>query len=84
MKYLIFALTICGHFFAAKYLKLLDNFFIIAGIIVISLGLGAGLFFSFKNEKDSVGREIGWGILYGSLTSVIVVISLIIYLIIAL
>jgi hypothetical protein len=76
MKYFYFALTLLLHFVSILTLKLLDNYLPIILIFIGSLFLGVILKFS---ESIKV-RNIGLGLMYGSLTSLILTIGFMILL----
>ena len=76
MKYLFFAITIVLQFLSLLSLKLLDNFYFIVAIFVLCIFFGAMLNFS-KSETNSLKSNIGFGLFYGSLTSLMVVIVLV-------
>jgi hypothetical protein len=78
MKYFVFALTLIGHFIAILTLKLLDNFFPVIFILLGSVVFG--LITLTTNDKKSKRRKIGWGLFYGSITSLTLTIAFMIYL----
>ena len=74
-----FILTISIQFLAIISLKLLDNFFLIIMIFIACLLGGRSM--KSSNSSNSQKKEIGWGIFYGSLTSLTLTIVFIIWLV---
>jgi uncharacterized BrkB/YihY/UPF0761 family membrane protein len=61
-------------------LKLLDNFWLIITLLFLCLAVGGVLHFPNKNKKTSTVNSIGWGLFYGSITSLSLIIIFIIWL----
>ena len=80
MKYFFFIATILLHFISVKALKLLDNFWLIIIIFFLTLFIGTLLNFSNPQTKTKISKQIGWGLFYGSLTSIVVIVILMIWL----
>ena len=78
MKIVSFVLTILIQFLSLMTLKLLDNFYLI--ILIFISCLLAGFLIKMNSSVKSRTKEIGWGLLYGSLTSVTLVILFVIWL----
>ncbi len=74
-----FILTISIQFLAILSLKLLDNFFLIIMIFIACLLGGRSM--KSSSSSNSQKKEIGWGIFYGSLTSLTLTIVFIIWLV---
>jgi hypothetical protein len=68
MKSIFLVATIGLQFLSVFTLKLLDNFFLIIGIFIFCIAIGGIINFS-KPTKNSTIKNIGWGLFYGSLTS---------------
>ena len=79
MKYIFLIATVALQFLSVLTLKLLDNFSVIIGIFILSLVIGGLIKFSNTNKKSAVAN-IGWGLLFGSLTSLGLVIIFMIWL----
>lgn len=79
MKYFVFVLTLLLHFIAILTLKLLDNFFPIIAIFLGSIVFGLIILIT-TNDKGSNRRKIGWGLFYGSITSLTLTIAFTIWL----
>jgi len=69
MKAISYALTLSIHIILVFSLKLLDDFRLIVLALFISLLTGTILNFFSQNP---LAKNIGWGIFYGSLTSIII------------
>ena len=78
MRYFVFVLTLILHFITILTMKLLDNFFPIIAILLGSIVLGFILIST--DDKGSQRWKIGWGLFYGSTTSLTLTIVLTIYL----
>ena len=76
---LFLIVTVALQFLSVLTLKLLDNFFVIIGIFILSLLIGGLIKFS-KTTKKSIVANIGWGLYFGSLTSLGLVIIFMIWL----
>ncbi len=63
------ALTLLIHISIIAIFKLLDDFSLIITVYIISLVCGLLLKFYSKNSL----KKIGWGLFYGSITSLILV-----------
>ncbi|BFO68538.1 hypothetical protein NK356_09095 [Chryseobacterium sp. S0630] len=74
MKYILLILTIVIQFIIIVSLQLLDSFELIIGIFIACLLLGALIYFS-KSEKISSLKNLGFGLFYGSLISLVSVIG---------
>ena len=79
MKSIILISTIFLQFLSVVALKLLDNFGLIIGIFILSIAIGGLLKFS-KTINNVTVLNIGWGLFYGSLTSLGLVIVFMIWL----
>jgi len=79
MRYLLIFLTLIFHFTLILTVKLLDNFSLIIVILFASLILGLIILITARDKK-SIIREFGWGLFFGSLTSIALTIMFIIYL----
>ena len=77
MKYFFLIATIVLQVSIALTLKLLDNFDLIIMIFIISLSVGGLINFS-KNQIKI--KNVGWGLFYGSLTSLGIVLIFMIWL----
>jgi hypothetical protein len=80
MKYLFFFATIALQFLSVTTLKLLDSFGIIIAIFILSLVVGGIMNFSNKAPGTTKTNHIGWGLFYGSLTSLGLVLLFIVWL----
>ena len=70
MKILFLGLTIAVQFIVLVSLKLLDNLYLIAGIFGVCLT--AGFFLMYLGDTiNPTLKNIGWGLRYGSLFSLI-------------
>ena len=69
MKAISFTSTIIFHFLIILSLKLLDNFNSILIIFLFSILIGLTIKLLSKNRSVSL-NHLGWGILYGSITTV--------------
>ena len=78
MKIISFIATLTFHFLSVFTLKLLDNFSIIIGIFLASLVGGFIIKYSSGNSKTWI-KNTGWGLIYGSLTSIGLLISFVIW-----
>lgn len=78
MKTTSFILTILIQFLLVFTLKLLDNFYLILLILISSLVIG--FLIQISNSTKSNIKKIGWGLLFGSLTSLILTIMFVIWL----
>lgn len=67
------------QFLAVRTLKLLDSFPFIIGIFISCLVIGSILYFSNDDTKKSVANQIGWGLFYGSLTTLALVVIFMIW-----
>lgn len=79
MKYIFFLATIALQFLSVLTLKLLDTFLLIIGIFILCLVVGGLINFS-KSANNSTTKNIRWGLFYGSLTSLGIVIVFMIWL----
>ena len=79
MKSIFLISTIFLQFLSVVALKLLDNFWLIIGIFILSIAIGGLLKFS-KTINNVTVLNIGWGLFYGSLTSLGLVIIFMIWL----
>jgi hypothetical protein len=79
MKYLFLIATIALQFLSVLTLKLLDSFGLILGIFVLCLLVGGIIHFSKKNTNLTIAN-IGWGLFFGSLSSLLLVIVFTIWL----
>ena len=82
MKYLFFFVIIYVHFFILTQIKLFDEPYLILSISLSISTLG-GLFY-FIGEKKGMISDIGWGILFGGVTSLVLIFGFLLFLIIAL
>ena len=80
MKYLYLIVTILLQFLSVVTLKLLDSFYLIIAIFILCLLIGGLINFSKKDTKKDMTIAIGWGLFYGSLTSLGLVIVFMIWL----
>ncbi len=80
MKYLFLVATIALQFLSVVSLKLLDSFWLIIAIFILSLIVGGVMNFSNRETKNAKTNNIGWGLFYGSLTSLGLVIIFTIWL----
>jgi len=78
MKNISFVITLILHFFIIYSLKLLDNFSVIILEISILIMMGF-IIVKFSKNKSSI-KSLGFGILYGSITSLILLLSFSIWL----
>ncbi|MFZ4929205.1 hypothetical protein [Chryseobacterium sp. Mn2064] len=79
MKYIFLIITITIHFSLIVSLQLLDGFEIIIGIFIACLLVGALLYF-LKSEKLLSFKNLGFGLFYGSLISLVSTIGFMIWL----
>jgi hypothetical protein len=79
-KLFSFIATISFQFVLVVSLKLLDNFWLINALLFLSLAVGGVLHFPNKIKRNSTVNSIGWGLFYGSLTSLALIIIFIIWL----
>jgi len=79
MKYFFLALTLLVQFLSVLSLKLLDNFGLIIGVFAISLLMGGFIRFS-KSQSSGTIAALGWGLFYGSLASLLIVLVFIVWL----
>jgi len=77
-KIISFLLTLLIQFLSILTLKLLDNFYLI--ILIFIACLITGYIFRTNTSSTSVKKEIGWGLFYGSITSLLLTIVFIIWL----
>jgi hypothetical protein len=77
MKYIFLLATLALQFLVVKSLKLLDNFTAIIGVFLLSILIGIIMKYALTN-KNSILANVGWGILYGSLTAIGLVVIFII------
>ena len=78
MKLLYFALTILIQFISLMTLKLLDSFYLI--ILIFISCLGAGFLIKMYSPTKTIMKEIGWGVLFGSLTSLTLTLLFVLFL----
>jgi len=69
MKIVYFFLTLIVHLLIIVNLKLLDNFNSILMIFLFSILIGLAIKLLSKNRSTNL-KHLGWGILYGSITTV--------------
>lgn len=80
MKLIFYISTLAIQFLSIVGLKLLDNFIVIIILFLGCLTFGIKFhFYSKPNEKRI--NDIGWGLFYGSITSLILTILFIIWLV---
>ena len=79
MKSVFLIVTVALQFLSIVALKLLDNFWLIIGIFILSIVIGGLIKFS-KTVNNATVINIGWGLFYGSLTSLGLVIIFMIWL----
>lgn len=72
MKQIVFTSTLVLHLFIIYTLKLLDNFLLIILILIASVTIGF-VIRKFSENKESA-KNLGSGIFYGSITSLIILI----------
>jgi len=72
MKYLYLTVTISLHFLSLLVFEPLNNFAVIVIILFSSLLLGFALKY-LPTQETSPLKKIGWGLLYGSLVSTILI-----------
>lgn len=77
-KIISFLLTLLIQFLSILTLKLLDNFYLI--ILIFIACLITGHIFRTNTSSTSAKKEIGWGLFYGSITSLLLTIVFIIWL----
>lgn len=80
MKYIFLAATIALQFLSVFTLKLLDSFWLIITIFILALVAGGVMNFSNRKTGTTKTKNIGWGLFYGSLTSLALVILFMIWL----
>lgn len=80
MKYIFLVATLALQFLSVLTLKLLDSFWLIITIFVLSMVVGSVLNFSNRERETTVINKIGWGLFYGSLTSLAIVIIFMVWL----
>ena len=80
MKSIFLTLTTALQFLLLYTLKLLDSFWLIIVIFIISMVIGVQLNSSKKEEERTMINNLGWGLLYGSLISLGGVIVFIVWL----
>jgi hypothetical protein len=79
MKILFFIATLALQFLSVLMFKLLDNFIPIISIFITCMVAGLLLKYTNDNPKRIV-KNLGWGLLYGSLSSVALLIAFMIWL----
>ncbi|KAA2223687.1 hypothetical protein FW780_05650 [Chryseobacterium sediminis] len=79
MKYFFLILTIVIQLLLIISLQLLDSFETIIGIFIICLFMGALIYFS-KSAKIVSLKNLGFGLFYGSLISLVSVVAFITWL----
>jgi uncharacterized BrkB/YihY/UPF0761 family membrane protein len=79
-KLFSFIATISFQFVLVVSLKLLDNFWLIIALLFLCLAVGGVVHFTNKNKKTSTVNSIGWGLFYGSITSLALIIIFMIWL----
>ena len=79
MKYFFMVITLAFQFLVVKSLKLLDNFAVIIGVFALCILIGAILRFSKANVNQTTAN-FGWGLLYGSLSAIGMVVIFMIWL----
>ena len=79
MKYIFLIATLALQFLSVLTLKLLDNFPVIIGIFILSIVVGGLIKFS-KPSTNLTIANIGWGLFYGSITSLGLIIAFTIWL----
>ena len=72
MKYIFLLATLVIQFLSVLTLKLLDNISLIVGIFCGCIIIGGFIMFSKKGRSSQL-KNIGWGLFYGSLTSLVVI-----------
>jgi hypothetical protein len=79
MKYFYLVLTLLLHFLLLLTLKLLDNpgVLFLAFFLILFVGL---LLYNFTGKQNKSVRDFGWGLLFGSLTTVVCVVVFMIWL----
>lgn len=79
MKVLSYISTIVLQALVLAYLKLLDNFSLILWIFLICLI--AGIIIRFIARGISyIGKELGWGLFWGSATSLTIIVGFMLFL----
>jgi hypothetical protein len=79
MRYVYFAFTVLLQFSLIKTIRPLENLFPLTFLFIGFLV--TGLFLSFGTGKEKIGlRSLGWGLLFGSLTTLVVTITFILWL----
>jgi hypothetical protein len=78
MKLLSFITTLLIQFLSVVYLKLLDNFSLI--ILIFITCITSGLVIQMNDSAKSKINNIGWGLLFGSLTSLTLTVIFVIWL----
>jgi len=78
LKLISFVITIFTEFLLIVGLQLLDSFDLI--LLIFTCCAISGLLITLKYQKKSKMQEMGWGLLFGSLTSIILTISFTIWL----
>jgi hypothetical protein len=78
MKIVAFITTILIQFLSIVALNLLDNFYLI--ILIFITCLVGGLLIKMSSSTKSKMKEIGWGLLFGSLTSLTLTLLFVIWL----
>ena len=80
MKYLILVITLVLQFISVMTLKLLDSFALIIAIFLMCLVVGGFMNFAKRESVKTKTNIIGWGLFYGSLSSLGLVILFTIWL----
>ncbi len=76
MKYLYLVLTLMIQFICVREFKLFDNMYLIFIIFIVTLLSGLGMY----NSKSKTFKDLGWGLLFGSLSSIALIFVFMIWL----
>jgi hypothetical protein len=78
MKYFYLILTVLLQFLCLRVIKLLDNPTILLAIVGLSLLIG--ILVKLNNKENKPLRDLGWGLFYGSLASLALLVVFMIWL----
>lgn len=80
MKFASLLTTLILQFLMMVVLKLLDNLFFIIGLLLVCVIVGLVIRFSSKYEENEDVQNLNWGFMYGSLTTLILTVSFVLWL----
>lgn len=82
MKFAFFIITVYVHYLILNVIKLFDSPYLILGTSLLIASIGFITY--YFDKKKGIISDIGWGVLSGAITSLILIFGFLLFMVIAL